>query len=67
MDPYDKLPRPDSPKVQVALEVCLALEVVLKINYTFKKSGHRTEKEVWKEGGESDRESTGEESQTHMP
>ena len=35
MDPYDKLPCPDSPKLQVALEVCLALEVVLKINNTF--------------------------------
>ena len=36
MDPYDKLPCPDSLKLQVALEVCLALEVVLKINHTFK-------------------------------
>ena len=29
MTPYDKLPCPDSPKLQVALEACLALEVLL--------------------------------------
>ena len=40
MNPYDKLPCPDSPKLQVALEVCLALEVVLIINYTFKVFAH---------------------------
>ena len=34
--PYDKLPCPDSPKLQVALEACLALEVFLYINSVFK-------------------------------
>ena len=38
MNPYDKLPCPDSPKLQVALEVCLALEVVLKINLPSRSS-----------------------------